>query len=192
MKENIKIDEKIQARYSPRAYSPKNISKSEIDTLFEATRWAASSRNEQPWRFIYATPDNAEHWDKLFDCLIDFNKEWVKTAPFLMMVLAQKTNPEKNTERKHVAYDIGLAMGNFTYQASAMGLYLRNMGGFSDEKARENFNIPEIYEPIVMVAVGYLGKESDLEKHLTVPKANDRDRKTHDAIIYEGNWNKLK
>ena len=47
-------------RYSPRAMSGELITTEELMTLFEAARWAPSSRNEQPWRFLYAmkgTPD---------------------------------------------------------------------------------------------------------------------------------------
>ncbi|MCF8360299.1 MAG: nitroreductase family protein [Prolixibacteraceae bacterium] len=190
--QNVTINPVIKNRYSPRAYDDKPLSKEVINSLFEAARWAASSRNSQPWRFIYATPDDAEQWDKLFDCLIPFNQDWVKTAPFLMMALVQKTDPERNTQRKNAAYDLGLAMGNFTAQAGHLGLYLRNMGGFSADKARENFNIPVIFEPVVMLAAGYLGDESKLDENLSVPKGQDRTRKYLDKLVFNGDWSELK
>jgi nitroreductase len=187
----MKLNSLIEKRYSPRAFNSKQLTNNEIRSLFEASRWAASSRNQQPWRFIYATPNQVEEWEKLFDCLIDFNKGWVKTAPFLMLVLAQKIDPLSGKERTNVAYDIGLAMGNFTYQATAMGLYLRNMGGFSTEQVIKNFNIPEIYEPIVMVAAGYLGDEKSLDDQFKVPKDENRERKPLESIIFDGNWDSI-
>ncbi|MBN1926933.1 MAG: nitroreductase family protein [Prolixibacteraceae bacterium] len=190
--EEIKLSPIIKNRYSPRAYDKKTLSKEVIYSLFEAARWAASSRNTQPWRFIYATTDNKVTWDKLFDCLIPFNQQWVKDAPFLMLALVQKTDPERNIERKNVAYDLGLAMGNFTAQAGHLGLYLRNMGGFSHETARKNFNIPDIYEPVVMVAAGYLGDENLLDDNLAVPKGADRIRRPLDQLIFDGDWSKLR
>ena len=189
---NIKLSPVIRNRYSPRAYSPKPLTEEEITSLFEAARWAASARNLQPWRFIYATPDNKERWNKLFDCLIEFNQEWVKSAPFLMLVLAQKIDPERSTVREQVSYDLGLAMGNFTAQAGHLGIYLRNMGGFSSEKAISHFNIPSIYEPVVMVAAGYLGDEDQLDEKLKVPKDKDRVRRALDQIIFEGDWEKMR
>lgn len=188
----ISIQPIVEKRYSPRAYNSKKLSVETIESLFEAARWAASSRNSQPWRFIYATPDQQETWDKLFDCLIPFNQEWVKDAPLLAMALVQKIDPERNTERKHVAYDLGLAMGNLTIQAGHLGIYLRNMGGFSDDKAISNFIIPEMFEPIVMFAAGYLGDEKLLDEHLAVPKGVDRSRKPLEHLIFNGDWSKMR
>jgi nitroreductase len=85
-----------------------------------------------------------------------------------------------------------MAMGNFTAQARHLGLYLRNMGGFSADKARENFNIPVIFEPVVMVASGYLGDESKLDENLSVPKGQDRTRKYLDKLVFNGDWLELK
>jgi nitroreductase len=189
--ENNELNTVIRNRYSPRAFSSLPLSEEEITSLFEAARWAASARNLQPWRFIYATPKNKERWEKLFDCLIEFNQEWVNSAPFLMLVLAQKIDPERSTERKNVSYDLGLAMGNFTTQAGHLGIYLRNMAGFSTEKAISHFNIPSIYEPVVMVAVGHLGDEDQLNEKLKVPKGKNRVRRTLDQIIFEDDWNKM-
>lgn len=182
----------IESRYSPRAYSSQHLSSDVIKSLFEAARWASSSRNSQPWRFIYATSDQHETWEKLFDCLIQFNQEWVKSAPFLMLALVQKIDPERNVERKNVAYDLGLAMGNLTMQASHLGIYLRNMGGFSVQKAIDHFKIPEMFEPVIMVTAGYLGDEENLPEHLVVPKGNQRTRKSIDSIIFHGKWVKMK
>ena len=182
----------IESRYSPRAYSSKQLSSDVIVSLFEAARWAASSRNSQPWRFIYATPEQISTWQKLYDCLVPFNQEWVKSAPFLMLALVQKIDTERNIERKNVAYDLGLAMGNFTMQALHLGIYLRNIGGLSVQKAIEHFMIPEEFEPVIMVTAGYLGDEEELPEHLLVPKADKRTRKSFDSIIFDGEWDKMK
>ena len=66
-------------RWSPRAMSGEEISDAELMRLFEAARWAPSSYNGQPWRFIYAKR-NSEYWDKLFNLMVDFNKSWAKNA----------------------------------------------------------------------------------------------------------------
>ena len=44
----------LKQRYSPRIFDDRPIEESELQRLFEAVRWAASSYNRQPWRFIFA------------------------------------------------------------------------------------------------------------------------------------------
>lgn len=189
---DIKLNKHIKNRYSSRAYSKQMIEPDKINLLFEAARWAASSRNTQPWRFIYATRKNDKVWNMLFDCLIDFNKEWVQNAPFLILVLAQKIDPVTENTRKNVAYDIGLAMGNLSIQAESMGISVRNMGGFSVKKAQIAFNIPDNFEPIVMVAAGYPTDQSILNKELHIPVGNQRERKSIDQLVFSDNWQQLK
>ncbi|MFA9392751.1 MAG: nitroreductase family protein [Prolixibacteraceae bacterium] len=190
MKE-IQIAEKIKNRYSPRAYTNKKIEEETVLTLLEAVRWAASSGNSQPWRFIYATPDDPELWQKLLDCLAESNQRWAAKAPFLMLTVVQTTNPVKGRKNAHAEYGLGLAMGNFTAQASELGLQLRNMGGFSSEKARANFNIPEHFEPAVMVALGYAAEQIELEADFVVPVGESRQRRSLDEIIFKGDWSKM-
>jgi nitroreductase len=102
--ENIEINSQIRNRWSPRNYSQQTISESDILKLFEAARWAASSRNSQPWRFIYANREDKITWPKLFECLTDFNKVWVAKAPVLVLALVQKTDVKTGSIQKHSWY----------------------------------------------------------------------------------------
>ena len=187
----IEINPLIEKRFSPRVYSSKTLSEETILKLFEAARWAASGGNGQPWRFIYAAPDQKEVWDKLYDCLEGFNREWVKTAPFLMMGLVQVFDPVRNKKRTAAGYQLGLAMGNLTMQATAMGLYVRNMRGFSVERAKLNFEIPDIFEPVIMMAGGYLGNEAEFGESYQVPKGDQRTRRPLNTLIFSGSWDDL-
>lgn len=187
----IKISEKIRNRYSPRAYTAQRVSEESILKLLEAARWAASSGNSQPWRFIYAWPEQTEKWGKLFECLTESNKQWVSKAPFLMMTIVQTYNPIKDRNNAHPEYGLGLAMGNFTAQAAELGLHLRNLGGFSADKARENFNIPDNFQPATMVTVGFAAEQSDLEENFVVPVGDKRQRRSLDQIIFDGDWSKM-
>lgn len=182
----------ISDRYSPRAYANTALGDETITSLFEAARWAASARNNQPWRFIYAVREDTVRWNKLFDCLSKSNQKWVAKAPFLMLALVQKTDPNTNKIRSHVGYQLGLAMGNFTLQAMSMGIYLRNMGGYDPERAIANFQIPEIYEPVVMIAAGYPNKNEIIDEDLKVPMGEERKRKPLNELIYDGDWELLR
>jgi nitroreductase len=176
------IDELLQQRWSPRAFADKLLTDEQVMTLFEAARWAASCNNEQPWRFIWSAKDGSEKYNKLFECLAPGNQEWAKTAPLLMMTLADTlfANGKPNKWAKH---DVGLAMGNLTTQASTMGLYVHSMAGFSASKARELFTIPETVEPLTMAVVGYLGDPSVLSEFNQGREAQIQERKSFTEIF---------
>ena len=71
------IDPMFLERWSPRAFTGEPISETDLLTMLEAARWAASSYNSQPWRFIYARRDTP-HWDRFLDLLVPHNQSWVK------------------------------------------------------------------------------------------------------------------
>jgi nitroreductase len=123
--------------------------------LFEAAGKAASAFNEQPWRFIYALKQDEEAFNTIHECLADGNKGWTKDVAALVITVVSETfakNGNKNTVRKH---DLGLAVGNLTVQASSMGIHLHQMSGIIPQKAIELLNIPEGYEPVTAIALGY-------------------------------------
>src|SRR5215468_10222997 len=80
-----RIHELIARRFSPYAFSPRAVSNEDLRSLFEAARWAASSYNEQPWRYIVATKANPEEHERLLSCLVEGNQAWAKAAPVLAL-----------------------------------------------------------------------------------------------------------
>lgn len=50
---SVQIHNLIEKRWSPRAFDPdKRVSHDDLLALLEAARWAPSSSNDQPWRFV--------------------------------------------------------------------------------------------------------------------------------------------
>jgi len=180
--ENVEINALIKNRWSPRELTGGKVTETQVNALFEAARWAASWRNSQPWRFIYATPREAA-WDQLFGCLMEANQQWVKTASLLILTVVQKEDTAHGVKLGYSWHDLGLAMGNMTYQAMSMGLYLHNMAGFSKEKAVETFAIPDLFEPVTMIAVGTIAPS-------TQPPA-ERIRRPLEKIIFNGSWDEM-
>ena len=88
-KSNYPINPLILNRWSPRSMTGEELGEHDIMSLFEAARWAPSSFNNQPWRFIYAKR-NTGHWDRLFNLLVDANKLWAKNAALLIVVISRK------------------------------------------------------------------------------------------------------
>ncbi len=175
----------IRERRSPRAFSDKPVEQEKQLLLFEAARWAASSMNEQPWRFIYATSDKSADYNLLLDCLMDGNKAWAQKAPLLLLTLAKKTFAYKDKPNKHAWHDLGLAVGNLSLQATAMGLYIHQMGGFYADKARETLKIPDDFDPVSIIAVGYLGDVDELPEKLRERELKERTRKPLEEIVYK-------
>lgn len=165
----------IKNRRSRRAYSQGPVEEEKIKALFEAARWAPSSRNDQPWTYIYATKEQPELWNKLFDTLNEGNKTWAKDAYLLVLSLARKNSADGrlNTSAK---YDLGGANAFLTLQATELGLNIHQMGGYDHQKAIDNLNIPDNYEFGVMMAIGYPGDTSSLSDHLKQREVAPRHR----------------
>src|SRR5215203_3424163 len=146
-----RIHDLISSRKSIRAFSNQTIDDKSLIKLFEAARWASSSRNEQPWRFITARRDEKENFERTLSCLNESNRIWAQHGAILIVVLAKKNftvHPALNT---HAQHDVGLAIGNLALQATALGIYLRQMGGINYERVREVFDIPDEYEIISII-----------------------------------------
>ena len=149
-------------RWSPRAMSGESISDEELFSLLEAARWAPSSYNNQPWRFIYAKRDTKE-WNKLFDLMYEPNQAWAKNAAVLFVVVSKKTF-ENGKEYPTHKLEAGSAWQNLALQAANLSLVAHGMGGFDFEKARKDLNVPSEFDVEMMIAVGKHGKTEDLPK----------------------------
>ena len=180
------IENLILNRWSSRAMSGEPIKQEEFLCLIEAARWAPSSYNGQPWRFIYAHRDTST-WNKLFDLLIPINQSWVIRSAVLIVVISKKTFEYNGQPSRTNLSDTGSAWQNFALQGSAMGLIIHGLEGFDYDKARKDLNIPDDYNVVMMVAVGKPGRKEDLPKELQA-RENPSDRKPIDELIFEGEW----
>lgn len=168
--------EVIQNRRSRRAYADKPVEQSEIESLFEAARWAPSSVNEQPWIYIYATKDQHELWNKIYDSLNESNKIWVRNAPLLIASLVRVNFSRNNSPNTSARYDLGAANAFLSLQATHHGLNVHQMGGFNIDKLRNNLNIPNTFEAVVILAVGYPGEITVLPENLQLRENAPRER----------------
>ena len=152
---NFPIHNLIARRWSARAFSSKKVEKSKLLSILEAARWAPSSRNEQPWRYIVFTDDNQEKLDKARSVLLEINN-YAKRAPILICAITKKTYSDNNENFNRLHFhDLGAANENMFLESFNQGLIMHEMGGFNREKARELFTIPDDYEIGIMIAIGY-------------------------------------
>jgi nitroreductase len=177
------VTEVIKNRKSVRAYADRTIEPQKINSLFEAVRWAPSSSNGQPWLYLYATKQQPELWNKLFDCLLEGNKIWAKDAPVLILSLARKNFISNDKPNHYAFYDLGAANAFLAIQAVELGLQLRQMGGFDHEKATQNLNVPKEFQLGAMIAVGYPGDPESLPENLKVRELSPRDRYVQQEFV---------
>lgn len=179
----VPLLEAIQIRRSKRAYTDRAIEPEKIQSLFEAARWAPSSSNEQPWVYIYATKDQPELWQKLFDTLNDGNKIWAQHAPLLVMSLIRKNFVRNEKPNGSARYDLGAANALLSLQATHLGLNVHQMGGFDKLRAMENLNVPDTHEVAVMMAIGYSGDPETLPENLKLREISPRERYTQNSFV---------
>lgn len=179
------IHELLARRWSPRAFSDRAIEPENVRRLFEAARWSASSFNEQPWRFIAATKDDAAAYARVLACLVEANQAWARSAPLLILTLSKKTFTKTGKPNRVHEHDIGLAAGNLTVQAMAMGLFVHQMAGIEPAKIRATFAVPEEFEPVTAIAVGYGADPSSLpEGWMREAEASPRARKPLRELVF--------
>ena len=151
----------FHTRWSPRSFSDREVSKADLAKVFEAARWAASSFNEQPWRFLVGTR-NSTAYQKIFDSLMPFNQQWAYAAPVLILGTARTKFSHNGTPNRVALFDLGAASSYLTLQAAALGLVAHQMGGFEPDAARKAFAIPEDYIFGSVIALGYQGEPAAL------------------------------
>jgi nitroreductase len=171
-------------RWSPRSFASRDVTPADLAKVFEAARWAASSYNEQPWRFL-AGIRGSEAYRKIFESLISFNQAWATTAPVLILGTAKTRFSHNDAPNRVALYDLGAAASYLTLQAAALGIASHQMGGFDPDAARKAFEIPEVYEIGAVIALGYQGEPASLpNEHFVAQEVAPRTRKSLTEFVF--------
>ena len=188
----VGVHDLIAKRWSCRAFeADKKVSREQIVALLEAARWAPSCFGDEPWRFIvWDKNSDAAAWQKAFDCLGEWNQNWVKNAPVLVLTTAHSLFRRDGSPNRWGQYDTGAAAENLCLQAVASGLMAHQMGGFDVEKTRHTFNIPTEFALMAMIAVGYQGEPEVLDDNQELKELElaARARTALGGHFFEGDW----
>ncbi|NOT36925.1 MAG: nitroreductase family protein [Saprospiraceae bacterium] len=176
--------ELIKQRWSARSFNKQAISQEEFHTIMEAATWAASANNEQPWMYYYAH-NNTESFSKLWECLVDGNKPWTKSASVLMIACVRKTFEKTGKNNGSAEHDLGMASSQLLLQATSMNIYGHIMGGFDRIKAKELLNLDDNIVPVNMIALGYLAEADQLEEPYRTRELTGRNRKKVEEFSFE-------
>jgi len=184
------IDPQFINRWSPRAYANDEITEQDLLTILEAARWAPSSYNSQPWRFVFARR-GTPHWTRLLGLLNDFNRSWAETASALVIVLSKTTFAAPGTTEEKPSpthsFDAGSAWGYLALQASLSGWHAHGMAGFDKEKARSELAIPENFAIEAAISIGKIGDKAMLPAGLQAKEAPS-PRLPLSALVSEGTF----
>ncbi len=185
-KTDYPVNPLILDRWSPRSMTGEEMSDKELMGLFEAARWAPSSYNNQPWRFLYAKR-NTPSWRLFFNLMIEFNQGWSKNAAALVLIISGK-NFEKNNKPCHThSFDTGAAWMALALEGASKGYTVHGMEGFDYEKARKDLNVPDDYQVEAMIAIGKRAPADQLPPELQQREVPSM-RKPLQEIAIEGKF----
>jgi nitroreductase len=176
-------------RWSARSFDERQVSAEVLKKVFEAARWAASSTNEQPWRWVVGRHGDAT-WQKIYESLAENNRKWAHRVPVLMIGAALTRFSKNGAENRFVLYDLGAASSYLTLEAAELGLTTHQMGGFNQEAARKALGIPAEFAIGAVIALGYQGEPAALgDETLIERETTTRTRKPLGEIVFS-EWGK--
>ena len=183
------IDPLFLERWSPRAFTGEAVPQSELLAMIEAARWAASSYNSQPWRFLYALRDTAQ-WDGFLGLLAESNRSWARQAGALLVLVSNSLMRIPGAEREVPSHshslDAGAASANFALQAARMGWQAHGMVGFDRERAFAELRVPQGYRVEAAYAVGRVGDPAQLPEALRAREAPNGRRPLAEIALEGG------
>jgi nitroreductase len=177
-------------RWSPRAFDASSIPQADLDTIFEAARWAPSAFNYQPWRLLYATREGAD-WDRFLGLLLPFNQSWVQNASALIFILSDTlitTRGSEDAKPSHShSFDAGAAWALMALQATRLGYHSHAMTGIDFDKARQELDVPDRFRIEAAVAIGRIADKAILPEALQAREAPS-GRKDISEFVGVGNF----
>ncbi|HEY5551116.1 MAG TPA: nitroreductase family protein [Opitutaceae bacterium] len=182
------IHELLSKRWSPYAFADRPVADGDLQSLFEAARWAASSYNEQPWTYFVASRETPLEFERLLSCLVLANQAWAKAAPVLVLGVVSMKFAKNRTDNRAAVHDLGLASANIVTEATARGLSVHQMIGILPEKARELYRIPQYSEAWTAMAIGYAADADAITGDLRARDLAPRTRKPTSAFVFAGSW----
>jgi nitroreductase len=171
------INEILKNRWSPYSFSSEPVDDEKLNSLFEAAGLAPSSNNEQPWLFVHTTRENADLFDIFLGFMVETNRLWAINAYALAISFARLNSSYNGKPNSYALHDTGMAVSNLLTQATSLGIFVHQMGGFSAVKVREFFKLREDVVPVAMMAIGYLGDGKNLSPELNARDDKRRGRK---------------
>ena len=182
------VHDVIAARFSPYGFAERPVADTDLRSLFEAARWAPSSFNEQPWHFLVARREETRAFERLASCLIDFNRSWAATSSALVLTAVRRNFAANGAPNPAAVHDLGLATAGLMFEAVARGLRVHAMIGIHPERTRQRCDIPDGFDPLTALALGYPGTPATLPEKLRERDRSPRRRRPLGEFVYGAAW----
>jgi len=184
------VQDFIANRWSPYAFDPqREVTEADLRSLFEAARWSMSSYNAQPWRYIVGVRGRQQSiWENVHECLVEGNRGWTANVPVLALGLAETVYPRNGKPNNAALHDLGAASAALTYEATARGITVHQMGGIRPDRARELFGLSETIQPVTALAIGYPASPADADPELLERDEGARERMPAEEFILHGGF----
>lgn len=175
-------------RWSPRAFSNEEISEETLKTGFEASRWAPSASNSQPWRFLYSRRGTAS-WELFNSFLVEGNRMWASKSSALVIILSKKDfkSGDKVAFSDSHSFDTGSAWMSFALEMNKLGWYTHAMAGIQHALIKSEFKLPDNFTVEAMLAVGKQGDKKTLPDFLQA-REEPNARKPVKSFVHEGSF----
>lgn len=171
-------------RWSPRAFDQSELPEADLATILDAARFAPSSMNHQPWRFLYARRGD-ENWERFLSFLLPFNRAWAQNASVLFYIISEKAIGERPSHSH--SFDAGAAWAMLAVQAAMLGYHTHGMAGVDFPGVAQSLGVPDSFRVEAAVALGTIGDPATLPEALQAREVPS-GRKPRDEIAYPGNF----
>ncbi len=178
----------VRFRWSPRAFSQQPVAESDLRTILAAAQWAASSFNEQPWRYVVARREQPEQFAAALACLNERNRQWAGGCPLLLFAIGRTRFTHSSQPNRVWQHDVGLASAHLVLQAMALGIYAHQMAGIDLDAVRKTYGVPEEFEPVAAIALGYPGRVEDLPEAFRSGETAARQRRPLAETAFARGW----
>ena len=177
-------------RFSPYSFDPAaTVDASDVAAVFEAARWAMSSYNEQPWRYIVGARGRSDEVrERILAVLVEPNRVWATHAPILVLGLYSPQFEHNGKPNNAAQHDLGAASACLTIEAGARGLMVHQMSGILPDEARESFALSHTYIPLTALAIGRPGRNPALPDDYASRDERERTRRPIDESILLGGF----
>ena len=182
------VHEIIQHRWSPYRFTDRRISDEDLHALFEAARWAPSSYNEQPWRYIIARKDQSDEFNTMLSCLEDSNQDWAQHSSVLVLAFARMTFERNGKMNKAAFHDLGAAASFISFEATSRGIAVHQMIGLLPDAVKNKFKVPKEYEVLTALAIGYADFSPKTDNAYAERDNTTRSRKKISEFVFHKDW----
>lgn len=174
-------------RYSKRSYLNTPVPDDSLMRVLEAARWAPSCSNNQPWRFVVVR--EAGRLTAFREALSRGN-HWARTAPILIAVAARHEDDcvRGDDAMRYHLFGCGLAVENLLLASVEEGLMAHPMAGYNAPAVRAALDIPEEYNVVTVIALGYEGPIDLLDERTRAKDEKNRVRKPFEETVAWDFW----